>query len=115
MWNAECGVDLTSHRAQAGPKDNGDSRLQTGESISYSFRGLPENRSGFTQFRTPHPALHTQTSIPAIDALMNAARLPAIIARKPRVDRSARRWGASPPMPPIWIAMEEKLANPNRQ
>jgi hypothetical protein len=44
---------------------------------------------------------------------VNAARLPAIIARSPKRAISLRRSGASPPMPPIWIAIEEKLAKPS--
>ena len=55
-----------------------------------------------------------QIRMPAIDAVMNAAIDPPIIARNPRRDRSFRRRGAIPPIPPIWIAIDEKLANPER-
>ena len=40
-------------------------------------------------------------SIPAIDAEVKAARLPAIMARNPNPAISLRRSGASPPMPAI--------------
>ena len=50
--------------------------------------------------------------MPAQQALMKAARFPAIIPRRPRRAMSARRVGAMPPMPPIWMAMLEKLAKP---
>jgi hypothetical protein len=52
--------------------------------------------------------------MPAIAAVMNAASVPAIIALRPIRARSLRRVGAMPPMPPIWIAMELKLAKPQR-
>ena len=35
-------------------------------------------------------------------------------ARRPNFARSWRRSGARPPMPPIWIAIELKLAKPHR-
>ena len=54
------------------------------------------------------------SSIPASDALMNAARLPATIARRPKRAISPRRSGARPPMPPIWMPMDEKFAKPRR-
>ena len=44
---------------------------------------------------------------------MNAASEPPIIALSPIRDRSVRRFGAIPPIPPIWIAIELKLANPH--
>ncbi len=44
---------------------------------------------------------------------MNAARLPPSMARSPSRDRSPRLSGAMPPMPPIWIAIDGKLANPS--
>ena len=52
--------------------------------------------------------------IPASDAEMNAARFPSSIARRPRAAISPRRWGANPPIPPIWIAIDEKFAKPSR-
>jgi len=36
------------------------------------------------------------------------------IARIPSLARSPRRDGASDPMPPIWMAIEEKFAKPQR-
>ena len=39
--------------------------------------------------------------------------MPAIMARMPIRDRSLRRAGAIPPIPPIWIAIELKFANPH--
>ncbi len=53
-------------------------------------------------------------SIPAMVAVMNAARDPATIARNPSFERSCLRDGANPPIPPNWMAMEEKFANPDR-
>ena len=35
------------------------------------------------------------------------------MARRPNRARSERRSGAIDPIPPIWIAMDEKLANPH--
>ena len=63
--------------------------------IDRSDRGLPAHRI-----------------IPATVAVMNAAIDPAIMARRPNRDRSCLREGAMPPMPPSWIAIEEKFANP---
>ncbi len=53
-----------------------------------------------------------QRIAPATVAVMNEASVPAIMARMPIRDRSLRRAGAMPPMPPIWIAIELKFANP---
>src|SRR3954453_9362709 len=52
-------------------------------------------------------------SIPAIHADMKLANVPTSIALKPSFARSDLREGASPPMPPIWIAIELRLANPH--
>ena len=60
----------------------------------------------------PHARRHR--IIPATVAVMKAASAPPTIARSPMRERSCRREGASPPMPPSWMAMEEKLANPHR-
>ena len=54
----------------------------------------------------------SSSSTPAIVAVMNVASDPPSTARMPKRARSARRFGASPPMPPIWIAIDEKFANP---
>ena len=53
-------------------------------------------------------------STPAIAAVMKAAIEPPIIARRPNRARSCRRRGAIPPIPPIWMAIDEKLAKPDR-
>ena len=45
-------------------------------------------------------------------AVMLLASMPPSIARKPRRARSARRSGAIAPMPPIWMAIDPKFANP---
>ena len=42
------------------------------------------------------------------------ARVPASRARKPSRARSCRRSGARAPMPPSWMPIELKLANPQR-
>ena len=57
--------------------------------------------------RLGHPA-----SRPAMVAVMNEASDPPSSARNPRRAMSPFRVGASPPIPPIWIPMEEKFANP---
>src|ERR1022692_2233995 len=46
-------------------------------------------------------------------AVMKFASVPASTAFNPRRARSDRRLGASDPMPPIWMPMELKLANPH--
>ena len=46
-------------------------------------------------------------------AVRKLANVPASIARSPRRARSWRRSGASAPMPPIWMPIELKLANPH--
>ena len=53
-----------------------------------------------------------QSRNPAIVAVMKLARVPANIARSPSRARSCRRFGASAPMPPIWMPIELKLAKP---
>ena len=63
----------------------------------------------------PRPARAArQISTPAIAAVMNAAIDPPIMALRPSRARSSRRDGAIPPIPPIWTAIEAKLANPER-
>src|SRR5690606_41889468 len=56
---------------------------------------------------------HVHISIPATVAVMNAASVPPTMALSPRRERSLRREGAIPPIPPIWIAIELKLAKPH--
>ena len=50
---------------------------------------------------------------PAMVAVIIVASVPPRTALRPSRARSGRRSGASPPMPPIWMAMEEKLAKPH--
>ena len=50
--------------------------------------------------------------IPTIVAVRKFASVPASMARRPSRARSPRREGASEPMPPIWMAIEEKFAKP---
>src|SRR5690606_26621864 len=52
-------------------------------------------------------------STPAMVAVISVAMVPPRTARRPKRARSLRRSGASPPMPPIWIAIELKLAKPH--
>ena len=47
-------------------------------------------------------------------AVTKFASVPASMARMPSRARSDRRSGASAPMPPIWMPIELKLANPQR-
>ena len=65
---------------------------------------------GAGQCRNPRG---TQIRMPAMQAVIIMARVPPIIARKPRRARSARRSGAMPPMPPIWMPMLPKFAKGN--
>ena len=44
---------------------------------------------------------------------MKLASVPANIARRPSRARSWRRFGASAPMPPIWMPIELKFAKPH--
>jgi len=60
----------------------------------------------------PTPPCDGYASIPAIEAEVKAARFPATIARSPKEAMSRFRSGANPPIPPIWIAIEEKFAKP---
>ena len=60
------------------------------------------------------PFLFGYSNIPAMVAVRKFASVPASIARRPRRARSPRREGASEPMPPIWMAMDEKFAKPQR-
>ena len=52
------------------------------------------------------------TRIPATQAVMKQARVPPIMALRPSLAKSDRRSGAIPPIPPIWIPIELKLAKP---
>src|SRR5947208_4807316 len=67
--------------------------------------------------RPPRSTLFPYTTLfrskPAIVAVMKLARVPANIARRPRRARSWRRFGASAPIPPIWMPIELKLAKPH--
>lgn len=58
------------------------------------------------------PAYFATYKIPTIVAVRKFASVPASIARRPSRARSPRRDGASEPMPPIWMAIEEKFAKP---
>jgi hypothetical protein len=55
-----------------------------------------------------------QNIAPAIVPVIIVARKAASIAFKPSLDRSACLLGAITPMPPICMAIELKLANPQR-
>ncbi len=54
-----------------------------------------------------------QISMPAIQAVMNAAKAPPTSERRPYLAKSLRRSGARLPMPPIITAIEPKLAKPH--
>src|SRR5262249_55670760 len=56
----------------------------------------------------------SHNSIPAMHADMKFPRVPAAPAFKPSRARSDLRFGASAPMPPIWIAIELRFAKPQR-
>ena len=49
---------------------------------------------------------------PAIVADNNDAKVPPKTAFKPNSERVLRWLGARAPMPPIWMPIEAKLANP---
>ena len=55
-----------------------------------------------------------QARIPITHPVSIVARVPATRERRPRRARSDRLSGAIPPIPPIMIATEPKLANPQR-
>ena len=55
-----------------------------------------------------------QISRPAMAAQTKVAMLPPTMALRPRRARSPRRSGARPAMPPLWMAMELTLAQPQR-
>ena len=55
-----------------------------------------------------------QINNPIIDPVSMVASVPPMSERRPRRARSPRRSGAIPPIPPIIIAMEPKLAKPHR-
>src|SRR6266704_5009912 len=63
-------------------------------------------------FPLPGPC-DRHNSIPASVADKKFARVPAIIARKPSFARSCLRFGASAPMPPIWMPTELRFAKPH--
>jgi len=52
--------------------------------------------------------------MPAIEADIRFAMVPASIARRPNRAKSLRRLGAKAPIPPIWMPIELKFANPHR-
>src|SRR5689334_20698808 len=54
------------------------------------------------------------TSKLTIDADIRFAMVPASMARKPSFANSERLLGASAPMPPIWMPIDEKFAKPQR-
>ena len=54
------------------------------------------------------------TNIPAIVAVSQEASAPPIMALIPNFAKSDLRSGAIAPIPPIWMAIELKLANPHK-
>ena len=52
--------------------------------------------------------------MPAMQADIKFARVPTIMALRPRRARSDLRLGASAPMPPICMPTEPRLAKPQR-
>src|ERR1700733_13308999 len=74
----------------------------------------PANDGGLSlifalEFRRIHPR-----NIPAIEALIKLAMVPANIALTPNLAKSFLRSGTNAPMPPICIPMEPKLAKPHK-
>src|SRR5262249_41985640 len=102
------GCQLPRERAQAGPEDQADLRLRPCL--------LPDRVGGLVDpckhGRLAHLMTPSSQIRPAIAAVMNETSDPASSARKPSLARSDLRVGARPPMPPIWMPIEEKLANP---
>ena len=66
----------------------------------------------FPSSRPRVPPLPYPPRTPAIVAVINVATDPPSTARNPSRAMSPRLPGASPPIPPIWIAIDEKFANP---
>src|ERR1700692_894352 len=58
--------------------------------------------------RRPH-----YSSMPAMQPALKFAMVPAATAFNPSRARCDLRMGASAPIPPIWMAMELKFANPH--
>ena len=59
------------------------------------------------------PPAASQYGTPTIAPVMQVARVPATMARRPRLTRSARRSGAMGPRPPIMIPGLAGLENPH--
>ena len=87
---------FVGERAQSAAQHHGDARLAPGHATNIGDR-----------------ARRIYKSMPAMQADMKFAMVPAATAFSPRRARSDLRLGASAPMPPIWIAMELKLAKPH--
>src|SRR5207247_7026401 len=77
------------------------------EKLDGGVQPLEEPR--LSHFTTPSSQIN-----PAMAAVMKLTSEPASRARKPSRARSDLRVGASPPIPPIWMPIEEKFANPHR-
>ncbi len=87
-------------RAQSAAQHDGDVRFAPGDA-----HGCRRPRAAFCQ--------SGYKSMPAMQADMKFAMVPAATAFRPMRARSDLRLGASAPMPPIWIAMELRFAKPH--
>ena len=72
----------------------------------------PASIAGFRYFYNSVGSIYNK--MPAIQADMKFASVPTTIAFTPRRARSDFREGASAPIPPIWIAIELRFANPHK-
>src|SRR5262249_18819894 len=96
--------------AQSRPEDQSDPRRRS-RLLPDEVRGRVEaaDKTRVAHFTTPSSQIS-----PAMAAVMKDTRDPASSARNPSRARSDLRVGARPPMPPIWMPIEEKFAKPQR-
>src|SRR5436190_8830639 len=95
--------DCVREKPQARAQDDRDARFERAQTFAYRRDG----RTRPSLVPLPH-----QSRMPASVAERKLASVPAIMARKPSRARACLRSGASAPMPPIWMPIELRLANP---
>ena len=92
------------------------SRASSPNTLCSFSMAILESRIGIpvSSLTPAHGPGRYRMSSPAMVAVWKQASEPATMARRPSCARSDLRSGASAPMPPIWIAIEEKLEKPHR-
>src|SRR5690349_8738889 len=107
IGNAHGVLHFVAEKAEARPEHDrraGPARAQT---AAHRVGGGANLGFALDVLRLAH------SSMPASVADRKFASVPAIMARKPSFARSCLRFGASAPMPPIWMPTELTLANPH--